>query len=326
MISQFVGMLMVTSMSAFIGSVAVLGPSALPPTPNILRGIIDYGEVDGMLLLPAMIDQLCLDSAGFTALQKLDYIHYCGASLGLSTGAKLAPFVQMAPSIGSTEAGGYFVELSNNSEDWDYVSFQPYAGAEFEQRLDDLYELIFVYQPERPIMQQIFLTYPDKTRFETNDLWIEHPKRKGLWKIVGRTDDYVYLADGQGLHASSLEPEIEGHERIRAALIGGHGRPRPVLLIEFIPHAKTEANIEPDRSTLLQSLQPYLDKVNAHCHPSVQLSQDLVLFATEEKPFERTAKGSVARVQTLQLYEAEMTEMYTSACKSPFEASSGSER
>ena len=169
-----------------------------------------------------------MESPGLSALRSLAYVHYCGAPLGPSTGAQLAPYVQLAPRIGSTEVGGYFVELCNSRTDWDFVTFQHHAGAEFERRLGNLHELVFVRQPECAPMQQIFLLHPDRSRFETNDLWIEHPERKGFWKIVGRKDDYVCFSHGEGLYASTLEPEIERHELVKSAPICGHGRPKPV--------------------------------------------------------------------------------------------------
>ena len=303
-------MLMITSMSAFIRTVVILGPSTLPPTPDVVRDIIKHGHPNGALLPPALIDQVCLDPQGLSALRSLDYIHYCGAPLGANTGAQLIPHVRLCPSIGSTEAGGYFVELRKSAEDWEYISFQPVAGAQFEQRLDHLYELVFVRRPEHAAMQQVFMVNPDKSRHETHDLWIEHSEHRGLWKIVGRTDDYVYLAHGEGLHASTLEPEIERDQHVKSALIGGHGRLKPVLFIELVPDAQSKADSEEGRKALLESLQPCLDKVNAQCHQSVQLSRELILFVKTNKPFERTAKGSIARLQSLQLYEDDVATMY----------------
>lgn len=93
-------------------------------------------------------------------------------------------------------------------------------------------------------MQQIFLLYPELDRFETNDLWIEHPTRKGLWRIVGRIDDYVCLAHGDSLYASTLEKEIEQHELVKAALIGGHGRPKPMVLLELLSETQGERTHE----------------------------------------------------------------------------------
>lgn len=48
-------------------------------------------------------------------------------------------------------------------------------------------------------------------------VWIERPDRKGHWKSVGRKDDYVCFAHGEGLQASTLEPEIERYELVKSA-------------------------------------------------------------------------------------------------------------
>jgi acyl-coenzyme A synthetase/AMP-(fatty) acid ligase len=302
---QFMGMLMVLSMSTFFRTVVVLGPSK-PPSPETIMGILKYGRVDGALLVPAIIDALCRSSSGLAALRSLKYIHYVGAPLGVESAKKLVSDVSLLPVIGSTEGGGYFTKLRNDTEDWDYVEFSPYIGAELEPRAGGLHELVFVRKPEYAAMQLIFMLYPDLDRFETKDLWVEHPTRKGLWKIVGRTDDYVTLSHGDGLYASTVEREIERHELVQAALIGGHGKPKPVLLIETVPETHGEGLHE----DFMQSLLPYLEKANALSHDSVRISPELVLLAKPEKPFVRTVKGNVARLPSLSLYKQEIETAY----------------
>lgn len=240
------------------------------------------------------------------ALKTLQYIHYAGAPLGINTGKLLAPYVRLIPCIGSTEVGGYFLKFRDDKEDWDYITFNSHAGAEFEPRPGDRHELVFIRKPDCAPMQQIFFLYPDLDRFETKDLWVEHPTRKGLWKIVGRTDDYVYLAHGEGLYAATIEQEIERHELVQAAVIGGHGKPKPMLIIETVQKEQDKS----DHEDLLQSLSPYLKKANALCHASVQISPDMILIAKQDKPLVRTMKGSVARLPSLNLYEEEINDIY----------------
>lgn len=307
---------MVLSMSAYLRTVVALGPALAPPSPDIIKGVLKYGGVDGALLVPSLIDALCLDPDALASLRSLKYIHYAGAPISVNSGQLLAPYLhRLVPSIGSTEAGGYFTKVRSDATpaDFDYVAFQPHVGATFEPRIDKLHELVFVRKPEYEAtgMQQIFMVYPEKKWHETNDLWVEHPDKKGLWKIVGRKDDYVYLAHGEGLHASTLEPEIERHEMVKAALIGGHGKPKPVLLVELIPEAQGRVEEdETERAALVESLEPFLDRVNVQCHEAVRLERALVVVASKEKPMVRTVKGSVGRVETLKLYENEIEEVY----------------
>ncbi|PYH83985.1 putative AMP-binding enzyme [Aspergillus uvarum CBS 121591] len=301
---HFVGTVMTLSMTSFVHMVAVVGPSA-PPSPQVVADILRYGRVDGALLTPALIDELCLIPSGLEALRNLKYVHFAGAPLSAKAGAQLAPHVHLVPCIGSTEAGGYFTTIQDKDRPWDYITFQKHAGAEFKHRFNNLHELVFVRRPECA-MQQIFSAYPDRDRFESKDLWVEHPELKGSWKIIGRTDDYVALAHADGLHASLLEPEIEAHPGVRSALIGGHGRPAPVLIVEFFP----KAEVGHDHQSLVKSLHPYLERVNAHVHDCVRLSADRIIIASKDKPFVRTIKGSVARLQTLSLYEGEIAALF----------------
>ncbi|EDP49902.1 hypothetical protein KXW98_001891 [Aspergillus fumigatus] len=303
---HLVGMMMVLSMPTYAHGTLVVGPPA-PPSADTVVDIFKYGRVDSALLTPALIDEMCLNDRALSALRSLKLVSYGGAPLSRKSGDLLAPHVQLVPAIGSTEAGGYFTKFRRDDKDWDYLEFQKQSGAVFEPRSGALHELVFVRVPECR-MQQIFLLYPDQDRFETKDLWVEHPTRKGLWKIVGRVDDYIPLSHADGLYAASLEREIEQHPKVKAALIGGHGRPLPVLLVEL--HDETEVASAAGRQAMFESLQPYLDKVNENCHECVKLSFERLIVASRDRPFIRTIKGSVARIPSLELYKEEIAALF----------------
>ncbi|OOG00366.1 hypothetical protein ASPCADRAFT_158331 [Aspergillus carbonarius ITEM 5010] len=305
---HFVGMALSLSMTTFIHMTAVLGPSS-PPTPALIPSILHHGRATVAMLPPSLIDALCLTPSGLQSLRDLKYLHFAGAPLSAQTASLLLPHVPVIPGVGSTEAGGYFTAIHPHRTDaWDYLSFHSrHTGVEFEPRPNNLHELVFIRRPSCAL-QPIFLLYPDLDRFDTKDLWQEHPIHKGLWKIIGRTDDYIYLSHGDGLNASLLEPEITAHPAVKTALIGGHGRPAPVLLIELLPSADNELKI--NHNALVESLAPYIETVNSRCHECVRLSTERVIVATEEKPFILTIKGSIARPQTLSLYEEEIAAMF----------------
>ncbi|KAJ5715912.1 uncharacterized protein N7483_013093 [Penicillium malachiteum] len=284
---HLVGMPLMLSATTLAHMRAVIGPTG-PPTPETVAQVIKYGHVEGALLPPVLIDALCLTSDGLEALKGLTYIHYAGAPLSAKSGELLAPHVQLVPSVGSTECGGYFTVIHGKPDTWDYLSFQKHTGAKFELRANKLYELVFVRDPSCK-MQQIFKVYPILNRFETNDLWLEHPTEKRLWKIIGGADDYVCFSHGEGIHASFLEPEITAHPNVKNA------------------SWKTQNG---SRETLLEGLQPYIEKFNARCHQSVQVSLDKVIIFSKQKPFLMTSKASVARLQTLRLYEDEIAALF----------------
>ncbi|OJD25562.1 hypothetical protein ACJ73_03066 [Blastomyces percursus] len=302
---HFIGMYVTLGLTTSLHTTVVVGPP-IPPTPKPVIDIIHYGKVAGVLLNPALIDALCLSSDGLQALRALKYVHYVGASLSAKSGNMIAPYTNLVTCIGSTEAGGYYNILHNNKDLWEYVSFQRDIGSEFHHRMDGIHELVFVRRPKLRL-QLIFQLYPDRQTFETNDLFIEHPQHKGLWKIIGRKDDYIYLAHGDGIHSALLEEEIVAHPSIRAALIGGHGRPVPVLLVELVPEAAEEAD---DVDALKRSLEPYIEKANLHCHDVVKLSSERLIVAKRDKPFITTVKGNASRLQTLELYEKDIAALF----------------
>lgn len=78
------------------------------------------------------------------------------------------------------------------------------------------------------------------------------------------------------------------------------------LFVELFSTEKGETQEE-----LISSLQPYIEKVNARVHDCVRLSTERVIVAAEKKPFIRTIKGSVARMQTLALYEDEIAALFS---------------
>lgn len=282
----------------------VIGPSA-PPTPRNVLDVIQYGNVRSALLTPALIEEICLSPDGLDALRRLEYVQYAGAPLAAKVGDLIVSHTNLAPTIGSTEAAGYITSLHGKKDAWDYICLHERTGAVFERRFDDLHKLVFVRLPDDRV-QSIFKLYPDRDRYETNDLYTEHPVYKGLWKIIGRVDDYVSFSHGEGLFASRLEPEIEAHPTVKSALIGGHGCSSPVLLLELYDDIVGEN----ERASFLASLQPNIDKVNAQVHQCVALSANRVIIAPKDKPFVRTVKGSVGRVQTVASFRGEIAALF----------------
>ncbi|PYI24380.1 AMP-binding enzyme [Aspergillus violaceofuscus CBS 115571] len=304
------GMMLILATTTYVNMTAVLGPSTAL-TPSIIISVFQNTHIDGTLLPPALIDGLCLSDAGLAALRSLNFLMYAGAPLAAKSAALLTPYIPVVINgVGTTEAGGYFATHHSHRDPDAYLwlSFAQQKGAIFEPRTaDGLHELVFVREDSATTSGEIdtddepviFQTYPHLTRFETHDLWRPHPVHKDLWQIVGRTDDYVPLSHSDGLHASSLEPEITAHAAVKAALIGGHGLAKPVLVVQLVD-GTTASEFE------VESLRPYVDKVNARVHECVRLEMGRVIVATEEKPFAYTAKQSVARMQSLELYEAEI--------------------
>ncbi|KAK5097631.1 hypothetical protein LTR70_000656 [Exophiala xenobiotica] len=308
---HYVGMLLTLSAATFLGTVPVLLPANATPSFSVVKQILLNTHVDGALLVPALIDALMAEPDAFELLKSLKAVHYAGAPLSVTAGRVLAPHVQIVPAIGSTEAGAYYTEIVNikGSEDWDYVRFKPHSGLVLEPRVDGMHELVFVRNPEC-WMQPVFDLHPEWDRFETQDLWVEHPVHKGTWKIVGRMDDYVFLRSGDGLYVSPLERMLEEHPCVRSAVIGGQGRPVPVAVVEVDADVEAKVGTEERRREVVRSLRPYFDRINEGCHEMVRLDPEVVVFAGGHRPFPRTVKDTVLRLAALKMYEGDIEGVY----------------
>ncbi|KAJ5679304.1 AMP-binding enzyme [Penicillium macrosclerotiorum] len=299
-----VGTMMVLAMTTFLETTLVIGPPILP-TASLIVDLLHYGRVDGAFLTPALTEEMCLTDGGLKALRNLKFLHYGGAPLSNKTGEKLISHIQVVPTVGSSEAGLYLTRLHDKWDAWEYISFQKHACAKLEHRFGGLHELVFVRQPDT-MVPMIFQMFPDRDRYESSDMLVEHPMYKGLWKLIGRSDDWLSFSHGDGMHASLVEPDIEAHPAIKSALIGENGRPAPVLLVELLPGVVAEDG----KDHFLASLLPYIERANERCHDCVKLSSARLIVAPKEKPFVRSIKGNVVRLLTLELYKDEIAAVF----------------
>ncbi|KAF2179124.1 putative AMP-binding enzyme [Zopfia rhizophila CBS 207.26] len=300
---HFVGMTVALQFTVYLGAILVVGPAGAGPTgPLVARDTLRYGKVQGAMLPPALIDGLCGDAIGLECLRNLECLYFAGAPLTRQTAEKLLGHVTLKPAMGSTEAGAYFLQI-RGEDDWEYYSFRPAMGFEFQHTTGDLYEPVFVRQPRLERWQQVFHVYPELNKFHTKDLFSKHPSKPGLWKYVGRTDDMIPFSHGECLYVAEIEAEIAAHQGVSGVLVGGQGRAKPFLLVEW-------KDDDLDQKTRLEQLWPVVEHANRRCSDLVKLTRELILFANPSKKLVRTVKGSVSRRESEQLYAEEIERLY----------------
>lgn len=294
-------MLVSLQLTVSLGSIVVIGPKA-QTTPVIARDVLRYGKVQGAMVPPSLIDSLCDDPAGLETLRNLEYLYFAGAPISAPTAQKLLGHVTLKPGIGSTEAGPYHLQHMGDT-DWEYYCFRPSNGLEFWPTAGDLCEPVFVKKPEYERYQQVFQVYPDLEVFHTKDLFVEHKTKPGLWKYIGRTDDLIVFSHGEDLYAADIEAELNAHPDVVAVLVGGQGRPKPFLLVEWKDNKVNE-------KAKLDQLWPSVEQANKGLSDLVKLSRELILFTDPEKKLVRTVKDTVSRKESEKLYAEEIDRLY----------------
>ncbi|KAE8385139.1 hypothetical protein BDV23DRAFT_188563 [Aspergillus alliaceus] len=128
-----------------------------PGSAEVVFQILHFGQLEGALLPPGTIDELCQTPAGFAALQQLNH------SLPSTSPSPTTSLTHGNKLPSTNPQGQYSNTESTTSTSWP-LPITP-----------------------NPNPMQLFNAYTDRGRFETSDLWEEYPVHKGLWKIIGRT-------------------------------------------------------------------------------------------------------------------------------------------
>lgn len=307
----------------YIDVVAVMGPPDRPFDAVLADEIHRYARVDIGMYHPSLLQDLVRDEVKRQELGKLKLICYSGSPLETKTGQWLASeFGTLRNLLGSTESFAWpMAQVFEVKKDWAYVHFYPINGIEFkpvglanskseglksEENVvgeEELYELIVHRTIETDALTNVFRSLPRTSTWHTKDLWKRHPDptKKNHWLYQGRTDDLVVLSGEIKMYAAHLEDKIaSAHPSIRTALVGGHQRKQPFLLLELA-----------DSATTVDDIWPRVDEINLrYTHSSVRLNRSLVLITEPSRPFVRLAKGSVARKPTFDLYAKDIDSLY----------------
>lgn len=289
----------------FLNTTFVMGPPDAAIAARVIQ-VLELGNVDGAVMPPSLIEDILQEPRGTDRLRKLDYLYFAGAPLPSHVAEQLVGYTKVLPGMGSTEAGAYFIKI-RNEDDWDYYCFRPAMGVEFDARAGGLYELVFRRKPDLKRWQQLFHLYPMLDEYPTKDLWTKHPSRPDLWRYAGRADDLIIFSSGYDLRAADIEAKIQKHPGVRSALIGGEGRPRPFLIVELDRNTLMSKR---DEGSKLDEIWPYVERAHDRCSGHVKLTRRLTMFTDPTKPLLRTAKDTVSRKASLELYSSEIDRLY----------------
>lgn len=194
---------------------------------------------------------------------------------------------------------------------WQYMIFNAeQMGCEFRRYRDsgdEVYELVAVRpsSPDRP-KSAVFYTFPQLTEWSTKDLYKPHPTLPDHWLYCGRVDDVIVFSNGEKLNPVTIEEILSSHPRIKGALVVGQGKFQAALILEPV----TPLGDADEESKLIDDVWDLIQQANKVTVTHGRISRDLVMVARPEKPFSRSAKGSIQRVITTKMYEDEVNALY----------------
>jgi acyl-coenzyme A synthetase/AMP-(fatty) acid ligase len=289
------------------GTVPVLLPTTAPQpiTAEYIDKVHTSVHADGGTYIPAVLRELSRNQTYLDHMKHMTWVGFGGAPLDRETGNIFASFLRVQPLMGSTEVGGYGVLVSEPDE-WMYYNFDPETGFRFLPYQDDLYESVIVKhtEPGKVGTQIIFHVFPELDVYHTKDVWREHPTKKGLWLMSGRTDDFVKLSSLTKFNATHIENILLKNPLVKAVVMGGEGRKIPFLLVEL-------ADERMDEKEGLDALWPAIEETNQEISWEIRLNKEMVIFAKPGKPLQRVmGKGTTNRRATTADYAEEIEGLY----------------
>lgn len=185
-------------------------------------------------------------------------------------------------------------------------------GADWRPMEDDdnTRELVFVRKDANGRRQQgVFYTFPDAQEWATKDIFKRHPDFEDYWMYQGRIDNIIVFSNGEKLNPVSIEGAVMANAKVKGAVVVGHQRFQPALLIEPASHPASEE----EKEKFINELWPLVDEINKDTVAHGRINRSFIGLTDSAKPFPRSGKGSIQRAAALKLYEDEINTLYENA-------------
>ncbi|KAF2999116.1 putative secondary metabolism biosynthetic enzyme [Neopestalotiopsis sp. 37M] len=285
----------------------VLGPAHVAPDAGLLTQIAQQQKLRGIMVVPAILEQLLHDPKGLDLLKSFEFVACAGAPLPGPVGDQVAKAVKMFIFIGSTETFP-LPELKKGPEDWQYHEFNPNLKHEMRPYGDDTFELVILADETTKDSCPVYHNIPGESPFFTKDLFTRHPMKPDLFKYYGRRDDILVFANGEKVNPIPLEQHVQGDPLLKGVLLVGNQRTQSALLVE-----PRDALDESGRKKLIESLRPRIEEANKLVPGQGRVGKGMVFCAVPDKPFARTGKGTIVRKLTETAYEQEIEHLYSTS-------------
>ncbi|KAI5884857.1 NAD(P)-binding protein [Schizophyllum commune H4-8] len=193
--------------------------------------------------------------------------------------------------------------------EWRWIELDANAAIEWEKQEDGTEELIIPADGNHWHMPAV-KNMANRPGYATSDLWVAHPTKPYLRRIVGRKDDVIVHSTGEKTVPAPMEGKILKSPLVAAVVMFGRGRDEAGILVEpaagYAVDTKDDARIAVYRD----GIWPVVEEANRNAPAYSRIFKELILVARPDTPLPRTDKGTVVRKRALQLYNDEIEKLY----------------
>ena len=139
----------------------------------------------------------------------------------------------------------------------------------------------------------------------TRDMFTPHPARPGLWKYIGRKDDWIILLNGEKINPIPFEHIVRQNPYVSEAIVFGAGRHMPGLII-----IASSAGNDLSPPELKEKIGPTLTSANAQSDRYAQISPEMIMILPMGTNYRKTDKGTVIRYAFYEKFKDLIASMY----------------
>ncbi|THV01944.1 acetyl-CoA synthetase-like protein, partial [Dendrothele bispora CBS 962.96] len=299
------------------GFVCATFPPQLPPvqpTPeNVFNGTVKT-DVDYVLCVPSLVEAWSQMPSDIDWLVTRKGVMFGGGPLDKGVGDHLtAKGVQLLNVYGSTECGimSQYVPKEVNQEAWDYLRFTEHLSSQFIPSDDGAYELVMVSNEN--FTPRVFnTTINGVNAYATSDLVIEHPQKKGYWKILGRVDSQIIHSSGEKTNPGPLVWPVSPSHIVTASVMFGHGKFQAGIIIEPIKEEQFDPRDQVKLGEFRNKIWPTVERMNDFAPQHSRIFKEMILVASPSKHFTYTAKNTPRNNAIIKKYAPEIEAIYNS--------------
>ncbi|KAJ7153064.1 putative aminoadipate reductase [Mycena crocata] len=303
-------------------------PDALPifPSPDNVLEHARKTKCKSITILPAFFAAWAQLPNAVNFLKTLDMAICSGGSLPQRLGDSLvAAGVKLRNLYGTTEFGAIsaLIPWAGDELEWEWVRFPEEVTLRWDPQGDGTFECQVLSSDKHTTSLE---NLKDVRGYATSDLWVNHPTKPHLWKMVGRIDDVIVHTSGEKTVPAPMEDIVLSNSDIVGAVMFGWERDQTGILIEMIPSLQVESDTRKPRKRVRTSIHdvrdsaevielrnklwPTIEEANRIAPAFSRIFKEMLIFTSAEKPFPRTGKGTVMRKAALKLYASEINALY----------------
>ncbi|KAJ7053410.1 hypothetical protein C8F01DRAFT_996673, partial [Mycena amicta] len=152
---------------------------------------------------------------------------------------------------------------------------------------------------------------PDVRGYATKDLFERHPTKPHLYRIAGRLDDVLIMANGEKTVPNAMEDIISTSPYISDAIMFGQGRNQVGVLVEPAPSVGLVDSTDDKQLREFRNLVwSVVEQANTIAPAFAKLYKEMILVTMPGRPFVRAPKGTVVKKATIAMYDADISALY----------------